>query len=29
MAADGGSFTDTNWNAGREKEKTVAVYVKQ
>lgn len=29
LAADGGSFTDTNWNADREKEKTVAVYVKQ
>lgn len=29
IAADGRSFTDTNWNAGRESEKTTAVYVKQ
>jgi hypothetical protein len=29
IAADGGSFTDTNWNPGRESEKTTAVYVKQ
>jgi hypothetical protein len=29
LAADGASFTDTNWNSGRENEKTVAVYVKQ
>ncbi len=29
IAADGRSFTDTNWNAGRENEKTTAVYVKQ
>jgi len=29
MAADGGSFTDMNWNPGRENEKTAAVYVKQ
>lgn len=29
LAADGRSFTDTNWNSGREDEKTVAVYVKQ
>ena len=29
IAADGASFTDTNWNAGRESEKTTAVYVKQ
>jgi hypothetical protein len=29
IAADGASFTDTNWNAGRESEKTTSVYVKQ
>jgi hypothetical protein len=29
IAPDGGSFTDTSWNAGRESEKTTAVYVKQ
>lgn len=29
IAADGRSFTDTNWNAGRESEKTTAVYLKQ
>lgn len=29
IAADGRSFTDTNWNAGRGNEKTTAVYVKQ
>jgi hypothetical protein len=29
IATDGGSFTDTNWNPGRESEKTTAVYVKQ
>lgn len=29
IASDGGSFTDTNWNPGRESEKTTAVYVKQ
>jgi hypothetical protein len=29
IAPDGGSFTDTNWNPGRENEKTTAVYVKQ
>jgi len=29
IAADGGSFTDTSWNPGREREKTTAVYVKQ
>ncbi len=29
IAADGGSFTDTNWIPGRENEKTTAVYVKQ
>jgi len=29
IAGDGGSFTDTNWNPGRENEKTTAVYVKQ
>ena len=29
IAADGGSFTDVNWNPGRESEKTTSVYVKQ
>ena len=29
IAPDGSSFTDTNWNPGRENEKTTAVYVKQ
>lgn len=29
IAADGASFTDTNWNPGRETEKTTSVYVKQ
>ncbi len=29
IAADGRSFTDTNWNPGRAREKTTAVYVKQ
>jgi hypothetical protein len=29
IAADGNSFTDTNWNPGRASEKTTAVYVKQ
>jgi hypothetical protein len=29
IAPDGRSFTDTNWNAGRENEKTTAVYLKQ
>jgi hypothetical protein len=29
LAADGRSFTDVNWNAGKEDEKTTAVYVKQ
>lgn len=29
IAPDGRSFTDTNWNPGRENEKTAAVYVKQ
>jgi hypothetical protein len=29
IAPDGGSFTDTNWNAGRANERTTAVYVKQ
>lgn len=29
IAPDGGSFTDTNWNAGHENEKTTSVYVKQ
>ena len=29
IAADGRSFTDTNWNPGRSSEKTTSVYVKQ
>jgi hypothetical protein len=29
IAADGASFTDTNWNPGQANEKTTAVYVKQ
>jgi hypothetical protein len=29
IAADGASFTDTNWNPGQASEKTTAVYVKQ
>jgi len=29
IAPDGRSFTDTNWNADRASEKTIAVYVKQ
>jgi len=29
IAPDGRSYTDVNWNAGRESEKTTAVYVKQ
>ena len=29
IAPDGGSFTDTSWNASRDNEKTTAVYVKQ
>lgn len=29
IAADGGAFTDTNWNPSRESEKTTSVYVKQ
>ena len=29
LAADGRSFTDVNWNAGKEDEKTTGVYVKQ
>ena len=29
IAPDGASFTDVNWNAERENEKTTAVYVKQ
>jgi hypothetical protein len=29
IAADGESFTDTNWNPGRPDEKTTQVYVKQ
>jgi hypothetical protein len=29
LAPDGRSYTDTNWNAGRESEKTTSVYVKQ
>ncbi|HEV2228828.1 MAG TPA: hypothetical protein VGR86_07690 [Steroidobacteraceae bacterium] len=29
IAPDGRSFTDTNWNADRESEKTTGVYVKQ
>ena len=29
IAADGASFTDTNWNPGKESEKTILVYVKQ
>jgi hypothetical protein len=29
IATDGGSFSDINWNAQRENEKTTAVYVKQ
>jgi len=29
LARDGRSFSDTSWNAGKESEKTTAVYVKQ
>jgi hypothetical protein len=29
LAADGRSFTDLNWNPGKENEKTTAVYLKQ
>jgi hypothetical protein len=29
IAADGGSFTDSSWNPGRESEKTTSIYVKQ
>jgi hypothetical protein len=29
MAADGRSYTDVNWSAGKESEKTTAVYVRQ
>lgn len=29
LAADGRSFTDVNWNAGKENEKVTGVYVKQ
>lgn len=29
LAADGRSFTDVNWNPGKEDEKTTGVYVKQ
>jgi hypothetical protein len=29
IAADGRTFTDTNWNPGHPREKTTAVYVKQ
>jgi hypothetical protein len=29
MAADGRSYTDVNWSAGKENEKTTSVYVKQ
>jgi hypothetical protein len=29
LAADGRSFTDVNWNPGKESEKTTAVYLKQ
>jgi hypothetical protein len=29
LAPDGRSFTDTSWNAGKENEKTTAVYLKQ
>lgn len=29
LAADGRSFTDVNWNSGKEDEKTTGVYVKQ
>lgn len=29
IAADGSSFTDVSWNAGKESEKATAVYVKQ
>lgn len=29
IAADGASFTDTNWNPGQASEKTTTVYVKQ
>jgi hypothetical protein len=29
LAADGRSFTDMNWNPGKESEKTTGVYLKQ
>ena len=29
IAADGRSFSDVNWNSGKETEKTTGVYVKQ
>jgi hypothetical protein len=29
LAADGRSFSDVNWNPGKENEKTTGVYVKQ
>jgi len=29
MAADGRSFTDVSWTAGKESEKQTAVYVRQ
>lgn len=29
IASDGGSFTDTSWNAGKPTEKTTSVYVRQ
>jgi len=29
LAADGRSFSDINWNPGKENEKTTVVYLKQ
>jgi len=29
LAADGRSFSDTNWNPGKADEKTTGIYIKQ